>query len=289
LAKRGKEKKVAEEMRYDFFISYQRHDASVARVASSLTGLSRPDRVFWDHQIQPGEKWETTLIDAVRASSKILLIHCCHSAKSEWVAKEIELGLAEGKPIIPLLLCSYPTSQEVSRFQWIDGRGILQHQCTAEPHLDISKSGKLEAAAAADRASDVGYSETPSLRRVRAPAPAAPRSTRFFWWVVLVLGLVAVALVIFALVFWSTWSVHGLDFPSERPAFGPIFFGAVLVGLALTVLALVRLKKARIERTEMEPMTMAEAIRVIINLEQSGHLDSVTRQASELGGAVSSR
>ena len=118
-------------MKYDIFISYSRADEYLVNPISSLVGLGR--KVFWDvRDIEPGENWAKALKDAVGGSGTVIVLWCCHSASSDWVAQEVHQADLLNKTIVPFLLCSNPRSTLVSKYQWIDGRPFVLHQCSTD-------------------------------------------------------------------------------------------------------------------------------------------------------------
>jgi len=85
--------------------------------------------VFFDSDsIIPGEKWRDALQNAISTSDQMIIIWCCHSAKSKEVAAEIEFGLGLNKPIIPVLCCDFPVEEKLRKFQWIDVRKFVNHR-----------------------------------------------------------------------------------------------------------------------------------------------------------------
>ncbi len=87
-------------------------------------------RVFVDkNSIGPGTLWEATLREAIPGSQQMVLLWCCHSRQSSWVAAEVEQAVGEGKSIVPLLLCAEPVPEAVAKYQWIDLRSVVAHPC----------------------------------------------------------------------------------------------------------------------------------------------------------------
>lgn len=111
------------------FISYSQEDD---KIANSVTSLLRTqgNTIFLDKDsIQPGTKWKEALYDAIKKSDLLIILWCCHSAKSEWVDYEFELGVQFQKPIIPVICCKFPTNKEISEFQWINLSDVITHPC----------------------------------------------------------------------------------------------------------------------------------------------------------------
>ncbi len=118
---------------YDAFISYSNNDEQIVKPVAQLVGAGR--HVFFDKRnIVPGDYWEKRLKAALKNSKILVILWCCHSANSDWVSKETEIARNWNKPIIPFLLCSFPTSPNVSEYQWIDGRDMVRHNCSSSIH-----------------------------------------------------------------------------------------------------------------------------------------------------------
>lgn len=114
---------------FDVFVSYCRADKYLVEPVVQLVAIGRK-RVFWDAAgLQPGDRWKPNLLTALHNSKMLVLLWCCHSARSQWVERETALAHESGKPIIPVLLCSFPTIRPVSEYQWIDGRPMVRHPC----------------------------------------------------------------------------------------------------------------------------------------------------------------
>jgi hypothetical protein len=114
---------------FDIFVSYSTDDGHLVDGLVRLLKLSGR-RVFIDrNSIQPGDLWERSLRQAITGSEQIILLWCCHSSESKWVAVEIEQAVEESKPIIPLLLCGKFIPEPVAKYQWIDLRYVVTHPC----------------------------------------------------------------------------------------------------------------------------------------------------------------
>ena len=125
--------------RFDAFVSYRGRDESLVKPIVQFMSIGGR-RVFWDRvTITPGEQWPDVVVDALHDSDSIVVLWCCHSASSAWVAREVAAAAAASKPLIPVLLCSYPVEQPLSECQWIDYQTSIRHQCVshasdAAPH-----------------------------------------------------------------------------------------------------------------------------------------------------------
>lgn len=85
------------------FISYARSDR--AYVDALKDDLRRHGFQPWnDENVEPGERWWRTIVQAIRECSAFLVVMTPHSDESEWVEREILLAQEEKKYIFPLLL-----------------------------------------------------------------------------------------------------------------------------------------------------------------------------------------
>lgn len=114
---------------YEFFISYDRVHGDLARALERA--LERHDKpAFRDEDDMPlGVRWKGALEDALRRSKALILIWCCHAARSEYVRIEWERIQDLNRPIVPVRLCSEPVPGEISDWQWIDCQGEVPHTC----------------------------------------------------------------------------------------------------------------------------------------------------------------
>ena len=69
------------------FVSYKREDADTANVVRIALQASNLD-VWWDANLQTGQKWEATVDEALRTASVVLVLWSKRSVKSEWVKHE---------------------------------------------------------------------------------------------------------------------------------------------------------------------------------------------------------
>jgi hypothetical protein len=114
---------------YDVFISYSSEDQALVDPVAAMLQLGGR-RVFWDrHGIAAGSEWKPTLEDAIKSSAMMVVLWCCGSAKSNWVAREIRLARRHGIPIVAVRLCSYEVPPRIRKYQWVDLRGIVIHTC----------------------------------------------------------------------------------------------------------------------------------------------------------------
>jgi hypothetical protein len=120
--------------KYDVFVSYGHADAQLIRPLIELLRLNGR-RVFLDTAIEPGTRWKHAILESLRQAQHFVLIWCCHAAESEWVAREVRTAIREEKGIAPVLLCGVEPPDAVSRYQWIDLRGVVKHACSMHDQI----------------------------------------------------------------------------------------------------------------------------------------------------------
>jgi TIR domain len=115
---------------YDVFVSYSRHDGALVDAVGGMLQLG-DRRVFWDKNgIAAGSEWEPALEDALKRSAMVVVLWCCKSAESDWVAREIRLARRHGIPVVAIRLCAYPVPRNIRKRQWVDMQGIVVHACS---------------------------------------------------------------------------------------------------------------------------------------------------------------
>lgn len=85
------------------FLSYSRADRLyVGDLAQWLEahGVS----VWYDHDIDYGTKWETTILEQLDGASTVVVVMSGAARRSKWVPREIERARSKGAAILPLLL-----------------------------------------------------------------------------------------------------------------------------------------------------------------------------------------
>ena len=116
------------------FISYSHEDIDHIGPIIDLIRFTRPDFVFQDlRDLKPDDLWEDTIFDAIDFCRIFVLFWCEHSAHSQFVRKEIDYALGEGKDFVPLLLDDTELNQELTRFQAIDLRKAVFHKIKEIP------------------------------------------------------------------------------------------------------------------------------------------------------------
>ncbi|GAB4568796.1 MAG: hypothetical protein Kow0077_00260 [Anaerolineae bacterium] len=85
------------------FISYSKRDSEFAfKLADSLVEAGR--RVWIDRQIEGGERWRTSISQALRECSECIVVLSPRSVASDWVLHEGSVASGLDKPIYPVLL-----------------------------------------------------------------------------------------------------------------------------------------------------------------------------------------
>ncbi len=112
---------------YDAVVSYSHHDAALVEPVVQLMRFGGRN-VFWDRDIEPGERWAATIEEAIRNAGTLAVLWCCRAARSQEVQAEIELARRQEKGFLPVLLCSYRLREPLDEYQWIDCRK-MDHEC----------------------------------------------------------------------------------------------------------------------------------------------------------------
>ena len=112
------------------FVSYSRSDKRTATLVVQL--LRARDDVFYDvDSIPAGERWREALLRAIDNASHFYLLWCKHSADSLEVLSEYERAISRNKRLVPVLLDSTPLIEPLTKYQWVDFRGVVQGHRTA--------------------------------------------------------------------------------------------------------------------------------------------------------------
>jgi hypothetical protein len=85
------------------FVSYSKKDSDFAfKLADDLTAQGR--RVWIDRQIGGGERWRSSIAQALRDSDAMIVILSPNSVESEWVMHEGSIASGLEKPIFPIMI-----------------------------------------------------------------------------------------------------------------------------------------------------------------------------------------
>ena len=85
------------------FISYSKKDAEFAfKLADDLSAQGR--KLWIDRQIGGGERWRSSILEALRDAQAMIVILSPHSVESEWVMHEGSVASGLEKPIFPILM-----------------------------------------------------------------------------------------------------------------------------------------------------------------------------------------
>ena len=85
------------------FVSYSRDDREyVTRLADWLEGHGV--KVWFDHDIDYGVKWEAEIQDKLDTSTVVLVVMSKSARRSSWVGREIDQAGQRKIPILPVLL-----------------------------------------------------------------------------------------------------------------------------------------------------------------------------------------
>jgi len=114
----------------DLVISYSRADQPLVRAVVLLleTGLSEIGRtVFWDGELEPGERWFEQLKQAIDVAPQLFVFWCEHSAASRQVRREYLYALRKKKRVVPVLLDNATLARRIAPIHGIDLRGVFRH------------------------------------------------------------------------------------------------------------------------------------------------------------------
>jgi len=266
--------------KYDAFISYSSADRHLVKPVSQLVGIGR--RVFWDvADIQPGELWEESLRQALDESKRLVVLWCCHSARSNYVSQEIKHANDSEKPIVPVLLCSYPTVVPLSNYQWIDTAGILKHDCDGHEFSDTPPP-RNSAFLSAVRSEFNIDTLTPS--KVRNAYIKWQESKRTFWHrtstrAALSLGIIGVLLLILT-------GLKPFDSPFRVPTTELVNVATAVTGFGLTLVSIALLTRIRrrIRSVSPESSMLALSLETVFRLSDRGELADVLERGRTTKG-----
>jgi hypothetical protein len=157
-------------IQYDAFVSYSRRDEALVKPVVKLLGVGKR-RIFWDAQLDPGERWMDSIAGALAGSATVIVIWCCHSAESRYVDAEVHAALTQDKTVVPVLICPYPLREPLDEIQGVDFREVTRHPCLG----DHAGGEALEQVAARDFVGEDAATAIEVWRNTLRPsAPKAP-------------------------------------------------------------------------------------------------------------------
>ncbi len=116
-------------MKPQIFVSYSHRDRPVAdRIIKQLGGLGVS--TWSDREIRAGTNWSDEIKKALEESDTILFLLSPHSLASECLRNELDVALAAGKKIVPVLVGDVDVSaipEPLQRYQWLDLRHGGEH------------------------------------------------------------------------------------------------------------------------------------------------------------------
>lgn len=96
-------------MKHNIFISHSLKDRDLAE--TMVKALRKHDvSVFNDTAIKPGNRWRSSITDAIRDSAVVLVLWTPHSKTSDWVNYEVGFASGLGKNVIVLKPSSFSVS-----------------------------------------------------------------------------------------------------------------------------------------------------------------------------------
>lgn len=182
---------------YDAFVSYSHRDEAAVKPMVEMLRLNER-KVFWDHDLAAGDRWDEVIRASVKHSSVFVLFWCCDTHASRYVATEVEEAVRRKKKIVPVKLCPAALPPPLDGWQWIDLQARFRHECTAVDHTQALPL-------------------LPGVTAVMAPAPAPVSGPGFLsrgkWWMA---AAAACLLLAMAPLLWVSLPRAGA--PLERPA-----------------------------------------------------------------------
>jgi len=172
--------------RYDAFVSYSHKDAAIVKPLVQVLSVAKR-RVFWDEIIQPGREWNSEIEMALAASDTIVIMWCCDSAASRWVAREIAAARKLLKPLTPIRLCAYPLRAEVANFQAIDFSKDLYHACDCASNQEKAREETKERLREILKQRDLDPSQLEFGFRLSVD-PSGRQARRWLRWTIFGLG-----------------------------------------------------------------------------------------------------
>jgi hypothetical protein len=116
---------------YDAFVSYSRRDEALVQPVVKLLSVSNR-KIFWDAQVAPGDRWMESVAEALAGSRTVIVIWCCHAARSKYVEAEVQTALGRDKTVVPVLICPYPLHEPLDEIQGVDFRDVTKHSCLGD-------------------------------------------------------------------------------------------------------------------------------------------------------------
>ena len=129
---------------HSVFVSYAREDRDWVSVATNLLTAGGA-KVFMDvRDIAYGDRWEDVLTKTLHKVERVLVFWSRHAAASEWVAKEWQLALNNGKRLVPVPIDDTPLPDDLSQFHALmDLKGLLQQSETTAPSAPAKSSSVM--------------------------------------------------------------------------------------------------------------------------------------------------
>lgn len=129
------------------FLSYSRVDRRyVTKLANWLEGHGV--RVWYDHHIDFGSKWETEIEQRLDAAGAVLVVMSKAARRSRWVRREIDRAEQRRIPVLPILLTSDGIVDAAADFQFdnvIGGRMPSLRFCQRLPGFLVRERDIVDA------------------------------------------------------------------------------------------------------------------------------------------------
>jgi hypothetical protein len=109
-------------------MSYAREDEQLILPVVHLLRAAGAVVFFDQEDISYGDRWESVLLEQLRASERILVFWSANATKSEWVRWEYLTAIGAGLRVVPIPLDATPLSEELAMFQALTALVPLMHQ-----------------------------------------------------------------------------------------------------------------------------------------------------------------
>jgi hypothetical protein len=106
-----------EQAAHSVFISYARADSDWVTIAVNLLRAGGA-KVFMDiRDLAYGDRWEEVLVSKLHEVERVMVFWSRHAADSEWVNREWQLALNNGKRLVPVPIDDTPLPDDLSQYQ----------------------------------------------------------------------------------------------------------------------------------------------------------------------------
>ena len=102
------------------FMSYARKDADRVRPLVDLLSIEEGIAVWWDKDIEPGERFRDVIDDVLEKASCVVVVWTKASIKSDWVRSEVDSPMKRGVLILVLLDADLKIPRPFTELEHVD-------------------------------------------------------------------------------------------------------------------------------------------------------------------------